>query len=157
MPNLINAIGGIKPLEATAARVAWFQQDILDWAELLGMPVSYHPQYPLRNSRALRACLYAADMGKPEAFVCRVLRAYWSEAGDITDLGKLAGWGDECGLDGEGVTAAARSEVYKSRIETNTEEAIARGVFGVPTVDAGAKLYFGNDRLELLDKHLSRG
>ena len=39
----------------------------------------------------------------------------------------------------------------------NTEEAITRGVFGVPTVDTGTKLYFGNDRLGLLDRHLSKG
>ena len=49
------------------------------------------------------------------------------------------------------------SEVYKQRLEANTAEAITRGVFGVPTVDTGARLYFGNDRLDLLDRHLSRG
>ena len=50
---------------------------------------------------------------------------------------------------------AAVSDGFKERIEANTKEAIARGVFGVPTVDTGTKLYFGNDRLDLLDRHLS--
>lgn len=156
LPRLLNEIGGIKPLEATPARVAWFRQDILDHAELQGMPLRYHPQYPLRNSRALRACLYAADEGKAETFITRVLRAYWAEEGDISDLVNLARWGEEAGLDGGGVAAAAQSETFKQRLDANTSEAIGRGVFGVPTVDTGAKLYFGNDRLDLLDRHLSR-
>ena len=155
LPRLMDAIGGMKPLEATAVRVAWFKQDILDWAELQGMPFAYHPQYPLRNSRALRACAYAADHGKGEAFTIRVLTAYWSEQGDISDPGNLAGWAAQSGLDPQATREAALSDFSKQRIDDNTDAAIARGVFGVPTVDTGTKLYFGNDRLDLLDRHLS--
>jgi 2-hydroxychromene-2-carboxylate isomerase len=155
LPHLLDQIGGMKPLEASPARVAWFRQDILDWAEVQGLAVNYHPQYPLRNSRALRACLFAADESKAEAFVTRLLKGYWSEAADITDLDQLARWGEAAGLDRQGVRDAAVSETFKDRVEANTQEAIARGVFGVPTVDTGAKLYFGNDRLDLLDRHLS--
>jgi 2-hydroxychromene-2-carboxylate isomerase len=157
LPKLQERIGGRKPLEENAAFLAWYQQDAQDWAALQGLPLSYHPNYPLRNSRALRACLYAADQGKAETFVKLVLRKYWSEAGDVTDLELLSAWGVSCGLDGEDVRESAQSEAYKLRIEANTEEASVRGVFGVPTVDTGHKLYFGNDRLDLLDLHLSQG
>lgn len=157
LPRLLDEIGGLKPLEASPQRVAWFRQDILDHAELLGVPLRYHPHYPLRNSRALRACLFAADQGRAEAFVCRVLKGYWAEEADITDLQQLARWGAEAGLEPEAVKAAALSEAYKERLEANTREAVARGVFGVPTVDTGTKLYFGNDRLDLLDRHISQG
>jgi 2-hydroxychromene-2-carboxylate isomerase len=157
LPRLLEQIGGVKPLEATPARVAWFQQDMKDWAEVQGLPLRPHPNYPLRNSRALRACLLAADEGKAEAFVTRVLKGYWADEADITDLDVLAQWGRESGLDPEAVKEAALSKWFKARIEANTQEAISRGVFGVPTVDTGAKLYFGNDRLDLLDLHSSRG
>ena len=156
LPNLLNTIGGVKPLEATATRVAWFQQDIRDYAELYRVPLRYHPRYPLRNSRALRACLLAADEGKAEGFIIRVLTGYWAEEADITDLDQLARWGEASGLDPDAIRDAAVSEWFKARIEANTEEAIGRGVFGVPTVDTGTKLYFGNDRLDLLDIHLGR-
>lgn len=156
LPRLLDAIGGFKPLEAAPSRVAWFRKDIADHAALLGVPLRYHPDYPLRNSRALRACLYAADCGKAEAFVGRVLRAYWADEADITDLGLLAEWGQATGLDGGAVKEAALSEVYKERLDRNTMEAAEHGVFGVPTVDTGERLYFGFDRLGLLDLHLSR-
>jgi 2-hydroxychromene-2-carboxylate isomerase len=155
LPRLQVAIGGRKPLEENAAFVAWYQQDAADWAGLQGLPLSPHPKYPLRNSRALRACLHAADNCKAEDFVKLAMRKYWSEAGDIADLDQLAAWGTAVGLDGDAVRQAAVSEANKLRIDQNTAEAIARGVFGVPTVDTGTKLYFGNDRLDLLDLHLS--
>jgi len=157
LPRLLDEIGGLKPLEASPQRVAWFRQDILDHAELQGVPLRYHPHYPLRNSRALRACILAADEGRAEAFACRVLKGYWAEEADITELAQLARWGEESGLDPQAVQAAALSEAFKDRLEANTQEAIARGVFGVPTVDTGTKLYFGSDRLDLLDRHISQG
>ena len=156
LPRMQVEINGRKPLEANPAFVAWYKQDCQDWANLLGLPLAYHPHYPLRNSRALRACLYAAEQGKAEDFVKLVLRKYWSEVGDISSLSELAKWGVACGLDGEAVQLAAQSEANKLRIDANTREAIARGVFGVPTIDTGEKLYFGNDRLDLLDIHLSQ-
>ncbi len=155
LPSLLNRIGGVKPMEATPARVRWFKQDILDWAEVQGLPIRYHPNYPLRNSRALRVSLFAADAGRAEIFVKRLTRAYWAEEGDISDLDSLGRWADECGLERAGAMAAAADKVFKQRVEANTTEAIARGIFGVPTVDTGEKLYFGNDRLDLLDRHLS--
>lgn len=157
LPRLLDEIGGHKPLEASPQRVAWFRQDIADHAELLGVPLRTHPNYPLRNSRALRACILAEDEGKAEGFVRRVLKGYWAEEADITDLEQLARWGAETGLHGDAVKAAAMSDAFKERLDANTSEAIARGVFGVPTIDTGARLYFGNDRLDLLDSHIAQG
>jgi len=124
---------------------------------LIGVPLRYHPHYPLRNSRALRACILADEQGRGEAFVRLVLKGYWAEEADITDLDQLARWGAEAGLDSDAVKAAAVSEDYKRKLDANTAEAMARGVFGVPTIDTGSKLYFGNDRLDLLDIHISSG
>jgi 2-hydroxychromene-2-carboxylate isomerase/predicted thioesterase len=155
LPRLIETIDGRRPLEENAAFLAWYKQDLQDHARLLGLTLRYHPHYPLRNSRGLRACLHAIDAGSGEAFVRRLMRAYWSEAADITDLALLARLGEDCGLDGTAVVAAAQSSELKARLEANTAEAIERGVFGVPTIDTGEKLYFGNDRLDLLDRHLT--
>ena len=84
----------------------------------------------------------------------RLFRAYWSEEADITDLDLLGALGGECGLEPAAIAQAAQSPKLKARLAANTAEAIARGVFGVPTIDTGKKLYFGNDRLDLLDRHL---
>lgn len=155
LPRLIEAIDGRRALEENPGFVAWYKQDLQDHAALQGLTIRYHPQFPLRNSRALRICLLAADEGLAEPFVTRTMRAYWSESADISDLDVLAGLAAESGLDAERARRAAVDESYRRRLEANTAEAAERGVFGVPTVDTGAKLYFGNDRLDLLVRHLT--
>ena len=152
LPRLQETIKGRQPLQENAAFVAWYKEDIIDCAEELGLPLKWHSQYPLRNSRALRVCQLAAEQGRAEEFVPRIFRAYWAEEGDISDLDQLESWARDCSI--SGAREAALSEDYKALIETNTAEAISRGVFGVPTVDTGVKLYFGNDRLDMLVRHL---
>jgi 2-hydroxychromene-2-carboxylate isomerase len=154
LPRLIEAIGGRRPLEENAAFVAWYKQDLQDWAELYGITIRYHPDYPLRPARALRAALRAEELGAQPAFALAVFRAYWSESRDISDIGVLAKIGAACGLDGALISAAATDDGYGRRLEANTREAIGRGIFGVPSIVCRGKLFFGNDRLDLLERWL---
>ncbi|MBS7792762.1 2-hydroxychromene-2-carboxylate isomerase [Roseococcus sp. SDR] len=154
LARLIDAIDGRRPLEANAAFLAWYRQDLQDWAALGGVTLRYHPRYPLRPARALRAACFASAEGKGGAFARAVLRAYWSEAGDIEDLALLGRLGAEAGLDPQAVIAATSDERWKNQLAANTEEAISAGVFGLPMVTADGKLFFGNDRLDLLDRFL---
>jgi 2-hydroxychromene-2-carboxylate isomerase len=154
LANLIEAIDGRRPLEENAAFVRWYRQDILDQAELLGLPFRQHPDYPLRPSRALRAALWAEDQGAAETFVQALMRAYWSESRDISDAGVLGDLGQSIGLPREGVIASTSDTSLKARLEANLAEAIERGLFGVPTAVFDGKLFFGNDRLDLLDRRL---
>ena len=154
LPRLIAAIGGRRPLEESAAFVNWYQQDLRDWAALSGLTLRYHPDYPLRPARALRATLFAETLGAAPAFALAVFKAYWTAGQDISELETLARLAILVGLDGGTVRAAAEDPFWKAGLEANNQEAAGRGVFGVPTVDLGHKLYFGNDRLELLDHHL---
>ena len=154
LPRLIEAIDGRRPLEENSAFLAWYKQDLQDWAELYGLSLRYHPAYPLRPARALRASLRAAELGQAPAFALAVFRAYWSESRDISDLGTLGEIAIACGLDSASIRAAATDKAYGERLEANTREAIERGIFGVPSVICRGKLFFGNDRLALLDRWL---
>lgn len=156
LANLIAAIGGRQPLKENAAFVRWYRQDILDQAALLGLPFREHPDYPLRPSRALRAALWAADQGAAEPFVQAILRAYWSEARDISDIAVLARLAADVGLDGAAIAGVVEDPARKAALEANGREAIERGLFGVPTAVLDGKLYFGNDHLDLLDRDLGR-
>jgi 2-hydroxychromene-2-carboxylate isomerase len=156
LPRLIEAIGGRRPLEENAAFVAWYKQDLQDWAELYGIVIRYHPDYPLRPARALRAALLAEELGAASGFALAVFRAYWSESRDISDIGVLSEIGAACGLDGASLAAAATDAGYGGRLEANTREAIGRGIFGVPSMICRGKLFFGNDRLDLLERWLDR-
>ncbi|MBA6123610.1 DsbA family protein [Pseudomonas sp. NC26] len=156
LANLIDHIGGRRPLEASPAFVRWFQQDLQDWARLRRLTLSYHPQFPLRPSRALRCSLYAIEKGKGAEFIFNVMRAYWTESRDISDLDILGDLAVAAGLDRSATIQAASDERFKLALEANNDQAVQLGVFGAPTVIADSKLFWGNDRLEMMGDYLAQ-
>jgi 2-hydroxychromene-2-carboxylate isomerase/predicted thioesterase len=156
LANLSHAIGGRRPLEANDNFVAWYKQDQKDTAELLGLEFQPHRQYPKRPSRALRAALYAQEMGLAEPFVKTLMKGYWSQQKDISDMGWLAETAGKIGLSESGTRNSTTSNLYKERLNDNLKSAIEKNLFGLPTMVYRNKLYWGNDRMELLQSHLAK-
>ena len=156
LANLMDRIGGMRPLDQNPARVAWYRQDLADRMAQHDLPYDPHPEYPLRPSRALRACVYADERGCADAFVRAVMRGYWFGKQDISHLAVLQTMADEVGLGPRAVADVVADERYKAAVAANTDDAIARGVFGVPSFILDGKLFFGSDRMDLLDAALGR-
>ena len=156
LANLMDRIGGLRPLEQTPARVAWYRQDIADRMAQHRLPYDPHPDYPLRPSRALRCCVHAAERGCADAFVRAVMRGYWAEKKDISDLAVLQAIADEVGLGPRPAADIVADGTVKAVVSRNTDDAVARGVFGVPSFLFDGKLFFGSDRMDLLDLAFGR-
>lgn len=156
LANLMDRIGGMRPLDQNPARVAWYRHDLADRMAQHGLSYDPHPDYPLRPSRALRACVYADERGCADAFVRTVMRGYWSGKRDISDLAVLQAMADDAGLGPRSVADIVADERCKAAVVANTDEAIARGVFGVPSFILDGKLFFGSDRMDRLDAVLGR-
>ena len=155
LANLNAAVDGRRPLEANENFLAWYRQDMRDSAAMMGLPFEQHRDYPRRPSRALRASLYAAEQGMASGFVPAVMRGYWAEQRDISDGNWLREVARSVGLDPAALAAATISEEYKQKLNANLSEAVSAGLFGLPTVRVDGKLFWGNDRLDLLRHHLS--
>ncbi|MDX1527654.1 MAG: DsbA family protein [Gammaproteobacteria bacterium] len=150
-------IDGRRPLEENPAFVSWYRQDLSDHAALQGVVVRYHPKFPLRPSRALRASLHAMDEGMAEEFVQAVMKAYWGDNADIEDPAVLASTGQIVGLSPARLMEVIADPEFKARLDANLDEAVEREIFGLPMTVIEGKRYFGNDRLELLERHLDAG
>lgn len=83
------------------------------------------------------------------------MRAYWSESRDISDLEILGDLAVAAGLDRRATIQAATDERFKLALEANNDQAVQLGVFGAPTVIADSKLFWGNDRLEMMGDYLA--
>lgn len=156
LARLIERIDGRRSLDENPAFVRWYRQDLRDWAELQGIALNYPPGFPRRPSRALRAALHAADEGRAEGFVTAVMRDYWTAGKDIGDPAVLQAAGRDSGLDPSRIEQVIADPRYKERLTANLDEAVEQGLFGVPAVLAEGKLFFGNDRLALLEDWLDR-
>jgi 2-hydroxychromene-2-carboxylate isomerase len=102
----------------------------------------------------MRGCLWIAQDAdaKPHflAFVEAVFSAYFSREEDISNDAVLTDICRACGIDAEAFHAGITQPAIKAALKANTDEAIARGAFGAPTIFVGDDMYFGNDRLALV-------
>ena len=105
---------------------------------------------------ALQAALVAREEGRFAEFHHPAYRARWAEAKDLSQRSLVQRLLAEAGLDGDAALARAESKQIADRLERQTEEAIARGVFGVPTLFVGDEMFWGNDRFELVRHYLTR-
>lgn len=125
-----------------------------DWAALTGVPLRFPSQFhPAKSVHAMRmACTLADDMSALSTFTRAAFESYFGREENLDDPDILVGVANAAGLDGEAMKAAAQTDEVKSLLRANTEEVIARGGYGSPTIFVDAtKMYFGNDQLPLVE------
>ena len=130
---------------------AYSQKDMQDWARLYGLAIKFPPTvFPVNSVKCMRGAFVALDEGKLVPYATAAFEAYW---GDDRDLGKeevLADIALKAGIERQSFFAGIESEACKARLRANTDELIARGGFGSPTIFVGNDMYFGNDRMPLV-------
>lgn len=134
------------------AKQAYLRKDLMDWARHDGLDIRFPPSiFPVNSVKAMRACCWLKPQGLLEPFADAVFRAYWTDDRDIAQDAVLADIARAVGVDAAAMGAAIATPEVKAQLKANTDEAIARGAFGSPTIFVGGDdLYFGNDRLPLV-------
>ncbi|MCZ6783624.1 MAG: 2-hydroxychromene-2-carboxylate isomerase [Proteobacteria bacterium] len=138
-------------------RRTYVVKDAIRCAEFYGVETNTPSPFPMNSDLALRGALAAQDAGVFDAYHRRVFRAGWSDRRDIADEAVLAECFREAGGDAEALLAEARRDETQSRVEALLAEAEARGVFGIPTAVLDDELFWGNDRLAMLEWRLQPG
>ena len=137
----------------------YFFQDMADWARFAGIELVWPEGHPVNAVKAMRGALYAQDQGALIPYSLAVFKAYWG-GGDQTNIADeevLAQLAASAGLDPTALLAATADQAYKDRLRANTDEVISRGGFGSPTMFVNNRMFFGNDRLELVVSALKSG
>lgn len=136
----------------------YYLKDLQDWARFCNVKIGQPPVFPVRAVDPMRAAIVALDEGRLPAFAWATFEAYWGDLKDISQAGVLADICRTAGLDPAHVAARIKEDDVKARLRRNTEEVIERGGFGSPTMFVnGDDMYFGNDRLPLVEDALTRG
>ncbi|MFN3524381.1 MAG: 2-hydroxychromene-2-carboxylate isomerase [Phenylobacterium sp.] len=140
------------------AKARYHGKDLQDWARLAGLQIRMPPSvFPVNSVKVMRACLVLEPQGKLVPFATAAFEAYWGEDRDISRDEVVADLCDRVGVDAPGLLAAIAEQPVKDALKANTEELIARGGFGSPTIFVGGEdMYFGNDRLELVRAAIER-
>jgi 2-hydroxychromene-2-carboxylate isomerase len=126
-----------------------YVNDMRHWGEMIGADFA-NVTGPRPDTRLLlRAALAAKDAGRFREFHYPAYRARWAEGKDVGDAGVVRELLARAGLEADAALARAQSDELVERLAAETQAAIERGVFGVPTVFVGDEMFWGNDRFEL--------
>ncbi len=138
-------------------KASYYEKDLQDWARLAGIRIGKPPVFPVRAVAAMRAVLAAQERGALVAFALALFEAYWGDLKDISQPDVLAEAATRVGLAPAALLARAQAADIKEMLRANTDALIARGGFGSPTLFVnGEDMYFGNDRLPLVEAALAR-
>src|SRR6202035_5773458 len=139
-----------------AAKIAYDKKDVADWARVSGITIKMRPTvFPVNSVKAMRGCLWLGKDMLP--FARTVFQGYWGEDKDISKDDVLAEICRRCGIDAKAFFAGIGEQAIKDQLKANTDEVMARGGFGSPTIFLDkTDMYFGNDRLPLIREALQR-
>jgi 2-hydroxychromene-2-carboxylate isomerase len=151
--KVFEATGNRMPASIPAKGKHLFQ-DVQRWAAHYGVPVAFPKVFPVNSVAALRCGIAAAAQGQGAGFAKAVMHAYWAEGQDIGQPAVLVAVAAGLGLDGAALLAQTQEPAVKDALRANTEEAVRRGAFGAPTFFVGECMFWGNDRLVLLEEFL---
>ncbi len=141
------------------AKQQYMAKDMNDWARYYGLKIVMPPSvFPVNSVKALRGALVALEHpGKFLPYSYRVFETYWGEDQDISQDEVLRKIVAAVGLDEEEYFDKIKRQDYKDRVRANTDAVIERGGFGTPTIYVnGDSMFFGNDRLVLVEEELKR-
>jgi len=154
---LMAATGGLPVKQRHPTRQAYRLAELRRWKRELAPKMNVEPKYfPVADRLASLTVLAALETGRDAlAYVNSIMRTVWEDEGNIADPAVLRGLADAAGFDGAALLATAESGRDIPRLEANTQEAIGRGVFGLPWFVYRDEPFWGQDRLDFLEKALS--
>lgn len=156
--KIFPASGGLPLAKRAPQRQAYRFVELRRWQEHLGVPLTLEPKYfPYDATLASHLVLAAGaqDPGAALNLAGAILKGCWAQERNMADEAELARVCGEQGLDGTELLARARSDETRKRYDALTEEAIGLQVFGAPTYVYNGELFWGQDRLDFLDRALA--
>lgn len=150
--GLLDAHGQLGPAEIPP-KLRWMNRDVVRKAMRLGVPLAppaHHPFHPIATLRVSSLPLPAPERTR---LIDALFAATWATSRDVGRPEVVAEVLDEAGFDGPALLAQAGGE-HKTRLRDQTDAAVARGVFGVPTMEVEGELFWGFDDFDHLELFL---
>jgi 2-hydroxychromene-2-carboxylate isomerase len=153
--------GGLPLPKRSPQRQAYRLQELARWRDHLGIPIAIQPKFFPSSEQHSASCVIALreTVGDQPAIKLahRVLKAIWQEEKNTGDLTTLAALITEIGQDADQLLKLAAEPRWAERRVADTRAALDRGVFGAPSYVIGDDIFWGQDRLEFVERRLARG
>jgi 2-hydroxychromene-2-carboxylate isomerase len=154
--GIFKTVGNQPPVEVPA-KAAWFWADITRCAARHSIPFHRNPNFPnFRSLPLMRGAMVAEQDGQLIAYSDAVYEAMWVKGLNLSDPAIVTSVLTEADFDAKHIFAGAESDAAKAKLRAQTDDAIAQGVFGVPTFFVNDTMFFGQDRLDFVEEELAK-
>jgi 2-hydroxychromene-2-carboxylate isomerase len=157
--GIFKATGNQSPMQAfghIANKMAYEQLETRRFIERHRLSkFQFNPFFPVNTLQIMRMAVAAQNRGELPKYMNAVFHHMWEAPKKMDDAAVIAAALKESGLDAEALSAASQTPEVKDKLIKNTEAAVARGAFGIPTFFVGDAIYFGKDRLRDVEDALS--
>ena len=152
--GLLEAHGQLGPGEVRAKGL-WMGKNVARKAALLGVPLNPPAFLPFNPLLALRVSLLPLEEAQRRALIGALFQAVWVRGLHVSEPAVVEQVANQLGLAGASLVAQAATPEIKARLRRLTDEAISRGVFGVPSMEVGEELFWGYDDFPFLELFLA--
>ena len=154
--GIFQATGNASPA-TIPAKAAYMGTDLARFARRYGVPFAFNPYFPLNTLTMMRIATGVATerLAELDRLLTTIFNAMWAEPQNLGDPSVLTQTIANAGLPTDALLALASEPRVKEALKSETERAVARGVFGAPTMFVGDEMFFGQDRLDFVREALA--
>ena len=151
--GVFKATGNHSPAELPA-KSKWSAFDMPMWARHYGVPFNRNRYFPVNTLALMRGAAAAQLDGSFERYHPAIYKAMWVDGRNLNDIKEVVAVLTGAGLDARKLGQRLQDQDAKDRLKATSDEAVARGVFGAPTMFVDDMMFFGNDRLPFVERAL---
>lgn len=152
--GVFKATGNMSPVAIPAKGKYMLEQDLPRFAKRYAIPLIFNPYFPINTLQLMRGVFAARALGCEDVYLNAVFEAIWMQEKDMGDAEVVSATLNSAGLDADGILHKSQEPCVKQQLIDATEAAVARGVFGAPTIILSEEMFFGQDRLDFVEERL---
>ena len=158
--GIFRATGNSAPMIKNAAIKNIVEYDMLEMRRFIARHAierwTMNPHFPVNTLLIMRGAIAAELDGDLMRYVDAVMHHMWEEPKNMSDPAVASAALDSSGFDGAALLARTQDPEIKAKLAANTESAVARGAFGIPTFFIGDEMFFGKERLDQVEAMLTQ-
>ncbi len=158
VPMLLGGVfkttGNASPVSIPAKGAYMNTHDLPRFAKRYNVELQFNPFFPINTLQLMRAAIAAQELGCFDAYMKTVFAAMWQQQLNMGDPDIAASCLTNAGLDAQAILAKSQDPTVKQQLIDNTEQAVARGAFGAPTLYINDEMFFGQDRMDFIEERL---
>ena len=152
--GIFKATGNTSPAEVPA-KGRYLSMDLARFARRYDVPLVYNSAFPINTIGLMRGAVAAQQAGQLEAYLDVIYPAFWARDVDLGKPEEVVRCLRESDLDAEFLMRRTQEDDVKVALRQQSDAAVARGLFGIPTMFVDDEMFFGQDRLEFVREALA--